>query len=97
VGYYHHEANLLLQLGVCQRQTPTQFSKAELRGNRQQATGNRQQATGNRQQATGNYTHLLNNRVNYLLADNFNQFISHFSLAFCIKARNITINLRSKQ
>jgi hypothetical protein len=24
--------------------------------------------TGNRQQATGNYTHLLNNRVNYLIA-----------------------------
>jgi hypothetical protein len=35
-----------------------------------QATGNRQQATGNRQQATGNnYTHLLTNRVNYLLAN----------------------------
>jgi hypothetical protein len=53
----------------------SQFSKAEL----PEATGNRQQATGNRQQATGNYTHVLNNRVNYQIAQ-FHNTISfpHF-------------------
>jgi len=39
----------LSQLGVCQGQTPTQFSKAELRGIRHQASGIRHQASGIRQ------------------------------------------------